>query len=55
MSSGLFKNVTYKLYHIYVYIHTDIHTHKQDLALNNLQGLICYKPNQPSQNFHMNS
>ena len=42
MSSGLFKNVFYKLcvYKLYMY--------KEDLALNNLQWLICHKtkPNQ---------
>ena len=37
MSSGLFKNVIYKLciYKSYMY--------KEDLVLNNLQGLICHK------------
>ena len=46
MNSGLFKNnVTnktsfYKSYLIYMY--------KQDLALNNLQRLICLKHNQPT-------
>ena len=46
MSSGLFKNVTYKLlvYKSYIF---DICMYKQDLALNNKQGLICYKT-QPS-------
>ena len=36
MSSGFFENnTTYKLFFMYMY--------KQDLALNNLQGLICHK------------
>ena len=37
MSSGLFKDVIYKLC---VY---KSYTYKEDLALNNLQGLICHK------------
>ena len=37
MSSGLFKNLIYKLY-IYKYDMS-----KEDLALNNLQWLICHK------------
>ena len=48
MSSGSFKNVTYKLFvyklyifNIYIYIY--IYIYKQDLALNDLQWLICYK------------
>ena len=46
MSSGLFKNVINKkclqiMYLIYMY--------KEDLALNNLQRLICHKKNQPNQ------
>ena len=27
----------------------NIYMHKQDLALNTLQGLICHKPKQPSK------
>ena len=43
MNSGLFKNVTYNLIHlliinIYIYIYK-----KNDLALNNLQVLVCHK------------
>ena len=39
MSSGSFKNdVTYKLFTYKLYIYK-----KQDLTLNCLQGLICYK------------
>ena len=44
MRSDSFKNVTYKLFiyksfelYIYIYIY------KQDLTLNNLQGLILYQ------------
>ena len=42
MSLGLFKNVTNKmfrnhLFDIYIYMY------KNDLALNNLQWLICHK------------
>ena len=49
MSSGSFKNVIYKmcLQIIYIYV---ICMYKEDLALNNLQWLICHKtqtkPNQ---------
>ena len=46
MSSGLFKNVIYKLFNYKSCAH--VHVYKQDLALNNLQGLICYKT-QPNQ------
>ena len=35
MSSGLFKNVTDKLF--------TYKSYKQDLALNNQQGMICHK------------
>ena len=48
MSTCSFKNVTYKLfYKLYMF---DIDMYKQDLGLNNLQGLICHKTqliNQP--------
>ena len=47
MSWDLFKNVTHKLliYKSYIYL---IYMYKKDLALNNLQWLICHKiqPNQ---------
>ena len=44
MGSGLFKNVIFKIcleiiYYIYIYIYII----KKDLALNNLQWLICHK------------
>ena len=42
MSSGLFKNVIYKLYIYKSYMY------KENLALNNLQWLICHK-SQPNQ------
>ena len=41
MSSGLFKMLSIKYLltnHIYL-----IYMYKQDMALNNLQGLICHK------------
>ena len=43
MSLGLFKNVIFKicLYKLYMY--------KQDLALNNLQALICHKTQPTTQ------
>ena len=40
MKSGSFKNVIYKMYLEIIYL---IYIYKEDLALNNLQGLICYK------------
>ena len=40
MSSGTFKNVIYKLGNQITYV---ICLHKEDLALNNLQWLICHK------------
>ena len=45
MSSGSFKNdVTYKLFVYKSYIfNTYEFMYKQNLALNNLQELICYK------------
>ena len=59
MSSGLFKNVTSKIfiliyiiyYYIYVFIlvYIIISMYKKDLVLNNPQGLIWYKT-QPNQN-----
>ena len=49
MSSGLSKNcykrLAYKLY-IYIYI---TNMYKEDLALNNLQGLICRKTHPTTQ------
>ena len=42
MSSGLFKNVTYKLFVDKSYI-VDIYMYEQNLALNNLQRLIYHK------------
>ena len=46
MSSGLFKNVIYKICFEIIYL---IYMDKKDLALNNLQWLICHKTksNQP--------
>ena len=35
MSSGLFKNVSYKVIHLQII--------EQDLVLNTLYGLICHK------------
>ena len=52
MGSALFKNnVTYKIL-IYKF---DIYMYKEDLALNNLQWLICYEiqPNQTKLGFPM--
>ena len=43
MSLGLFKNVNMFINHIYL-----IFMYKEDLALNNLQWLICHKT-QPNQ------
>ena len=45
MSLGLFKNVIYRMY---LKIIDLIYMYKNDLALNNLQWLICHKtkPNQ---------
>ena len=40
MSSALFKNVIYKMYVEITYL---IYMYKNDLALNNLQWLICHK------------
>ena len=40
MSSDLFKNVINKMYLQIIYIQ---YVYKQDLALNNLQWLICHK------------
>ena len=40
MSSGLFKNVIYKMCLEIIYL---MHMYKKDLALNNLQLLICHK------------
>ena len=48
MNSGLFKNVILKIcvYKSYIYIYIYI----KDLALNNLQWLICHK-NQTTEGF----
>ena len=45
MSSGLFKNVIYKMRLQIIY---SIYMYKEDLELNNLQCLICHKT-QPNQ------
>ena len=53
MSSELFKNNIYNQHiHLQItnYIYIYIYIYKQDLALNNSQGLICHKmqpTNQP--------
>ena len=46
MSSGLFKNVTYKMCLEIIYL---IYMYKKDLAFNYLQGLICYKTQTTNQ------
>ena len=51
MSSGSFKNVIYKLFINLIY---SIYMHKQDLTLNNLQGLIFYKT-QPIQSLQVDN
>ena len=45
MSSGLFKNVINKMCLEIIYL---IYMYEKDLALNNLQWLICHKT-QPNQ------
>ena len=40
MSLGSFKNVIYKMFTNHIYL---IYLYKHDLALNNLQVLICHK------------
>ena len=57
MSSGLFKIVIYKLsvyksYIQYIYIYIYIYIYKEDLALNDLQELICHK-NQPTNGIEL--
>ena len=49
MSSGSFKNVIQKMFTNDVYL---IYMYKQDMALNNLQWLICHKtgPTQAKKN-----
>ena len=42
MNYDLFKNVTYKVFAYKSYI-MYVCMYKKDLALNNLQGLICHK------------
>ena len=39
-SSGSYKNIIYKMYLQIIYL---IYMYKEDLALNNLQWLICHK------------
>ena len=48
ISSGLFKNIKYKICLQIIYL---IYMYKQDLVLSNLQKLICHKTqlNQPNQ------
>ena len=48
MNSGSFKNVIYKIYKICLQTIYLIYMYKEDLALNNLQWLICHKT-QPNQ------
>ena len=50
MSSGSFKNVTYRLFVCKSYIFDLFNMHEQDLALNYLQGFICDKT-QPTNNY----
>ena len=49
MSSGSFKNVTYKMSLEIIYL---LYLYKKDLVLYNLQWLICHKakPNQTKPN-----
>ena len=49
MNSGSLKNVTYKL----SICKLCIFMYKQDLALNNLQGLICQKTQQTNLTWHV--
>ena len=42
-SSGAFKDFMNKVYLQIIYL---IYTYKEDLALNNLQQMICHKTNQ---------
>ena len=42
MTSGSFKNDIYKMYLQIIYLYL-IYMYKEDLALNNLQWLICHK------------
>ena len=57
MSSGAFKNVTYKLFvywsYIYIYRERESERERENLTLNNLLRLICHKPNQPTKNLAM--
>ena len=52
MSSGSFKNVIYKICLEIIYL---MYMDKMDLALNNLQWLICHKtqPNQTKPNLFL--
>ena len=45
MNPGLFEKVIYKMCSQIIYL---IYMYKEDLALNNLQWLICHKT-QPNQ------
>ena len=48
MSSGTFKKVIYKLF---IYKSYTFNIYKQDLALNNLLGLICRETQPTNQPF----
>ena len=48
MTSGSFKNVIYEMCLEIIYL--IIYMYKKDLALNNLQWLICHKI-RPNQNY----
>ena len=41
MNSGSFKNVNKNVFTNHIYL---IYTYEQDLALNNLQRLMCHNP-----------
>ena len=48
MNSGSFKNcclltIRLKIIYIYIYIYIKKHMYMQDLAIDNIQGLICRK------------
>ena len=55
MISGLFKMllqaIRLQIIYIYIYVYICMHVriYKQDLALNNLQGLICHKTQPTNQ------
>ena len=50
MSLGLFKNVISKMFTHHMYF---IYVYKWDLALDNLQGLICHKTKRNLQTIHV--